>query len=198
MQNARTHRARANTSPAAQTRWPRLQERASAVRGAGPGGKLEKTSIGRPTAGRVKCEARGEAACLAGHEEDEACDLLERPRALHRDLVGHVLDLVIGHRGHHRRAHNGGRDGVARDVAALSILPSQPRESNAGGSEGRHMRLQTLRRVRPTADAATARPPTSFPMDLVSPITAALDAEYASMPALPSLPATDAILTMRP
>ena len=32
----------------------------------------------------------------------------------------------------------------------------------------------------------------------MSPITAALDAEYASIPALPSLPAIDAILTMRP
>jgi len=38
----------------------------------------------------------------------------------------------------------------------------------------------------------------SLPTTFVSAMTAPLDAEYASMPALPSLPATDAMFTMRP
>ena len=38
----------------------------------------------------------------------------------------------------------------------------------------------------------------SLPSDFVSPITAAFDALYAGALGLPSLPATDAMLTMRP
>ena len=38
----------------------------------------------------------------------------------------------------------------------------------------------------------------SLPIDFVSPITPALAAEYAAAMGLPSLPATEATLTMRP
>ena len=38
----------------------------------------------------------------------------------------------------------------------------------------------------------------SLPTDLVRPITAALEAEYGTRCGFPSLPATDAVLTMRP
>ena len=41
-------------------------------------------------------------------------------------------------------------------------------------------------------------PATSLPIDLVTPITAAFEDEYAPAIGLPSLPATEATLTIRP